>query len=224
MTSAILLSLALLSGTPAAGSICYGTPEKGRLDNGVKLPSSGSNFSTYSVLGSTLGRTAVHQTVALVIIDAYKALETSATGKYFVYGETGWPSGGSFKPHKTHQNGLSVDFMVPVIDASAKSVPLPTSAFNKYGYDIEFTSDGRFGELTIDFEAIAAHIWELDKAAKTRGIKLRRVIFDNELQLGLHKTKHWPYLRDNVIFSRKRPWIRHDEHYHIDFEVKCRQL
>lgn len=24
-----------------------------------------------------------------------------------------------------------------------------------------------------------------------------------------------------MLFSVKKPWVRHDEHYHIDFVVKC---
>ena len=43
-------------------------------------------------------------------------LERTQPGVKFVYGETGWPDGGPMPPHRTHRNGMSVDFMVPVRD------------------------------------------------------------------------------------------------------------
>ena len=82
---------------------------------------------------------------------------TDQPNKLFKYAETGFEAGGKFKPHKTHQNGLSVDFMVPVVNASGESVHLPTHPFNRFGYDIEFDKDGRLDEWRIDYEAMAAH-------------------------------------------------------------------
>lgn len=202
-------------------STCYGTTSKGKLENGCKLSSEGDNFVSYSSLGNMLGRTYVHCKVADVIKTSYKSLNEQYPKKVFMYGETGWSSGGSFKPHKTHQNGLSVDFMVPVVDKSGKSVPLPTNAFNKYGYGIEFDDKGRYGELTIDYEAITAHLLAIKKAADAEKIKIWRVIFAPELQPFLKKTKSWPAINGQIQFSKKRSWVRHDEHYHIDFEVPC---
>lgn len=111
-------------------SVCYGTTSKGSLERGVKLPSSGPNFESYSSLGEMLGRTYVHSAVKEIIVDAYKRLETMAPGKVYKFGEIGFASGGPFKPHKSHQNGLSVDFMTPVINGNGKSVTLPTHPFN----------------------------------------------------------------------------------------------
>lgn len=124
----------------------------GRLENGVRLPLNGPNFSSYSSLAANVGRTYVHSKVREIIVAAYSALEQAAPAKVFVYGEAGWPSGGRIRPHRTHQNGLSVDFFVPVRDSSGRSVSLPTSVTNRFGYDIEFDKDGRFEEYTIDFE------------------------------------------------------------------------
>ena len=125
----------------AEESVCYGTTANGRLQNGVQLPASGPNFSSYSSIGSLAGRTYVHSKVQAVVVATYKALEASDPGKVFVYGETGWESGGRIRPHKTHQNGLSVDFMVPVLKGGT-SVPIPTSPLNKFGYDLEFDDSG----------------------------------------------------------------------------------
>ncbi|RLC09351.1 MAG: replication initiation protein [Deltaproteobacteria bacterium] len=205
-------------------STCYGTTVKGRLENGVKLPPKGKNFQTYSLILSGVGRTYIHNKVHKVVLNAYKSLEKTHSDKIFVYGETGWKTGGRFKPHKTHQNGLSVDFMTPVVDEKGVSVPLPTGIFNKYGYGIEFDKQGHFENLSIDFDAMAAHIKSLHIEAKKAGIDIWRVIFDPGLQPFLYRTKEGKYLRDNIRISDKKSWVRHDEHYHVDFKVKCKKL
>jgi len=129
----LALSLAGVTTTSGSDSICYGTTSQGKLEHGCKLPYGGEHFTAYSLLGWTLGRTYVHCKVAEVVLAAYEDLNRQHPNKVFVYGETGWASGGRFKPHKTHQNGLSVDFMVPVVDRSGRSVPLPTSSWTGAG-------------------------------------------------------------------------------------------
>lgn len=197
---------------------------KGRLQGAVALPSKGANFSAYSSLASTLGRTYVHSNVRDVVVATYAALEKTAPTKVFVYGETGWASGGRFRPHRTHQNGLSVDFMVPVTDRTGKSVPLPTSAGNRWGYDIEFDANARFGEYAIDFEALAEQLYQLHVAAKARGVGIALVILDLPFLPRLFATARGAYLEQNLPFMRGRAWWRHDEHYHVDFDVPCKRI
>jgi penicillin-insensitive murein endopeptidase len=141
----------------------------------------------------------------------------------FKYAETGRKRGGVFKPHKTHQNGLSVDFMTPVVNQNGQSVHLPTHALNRLGYDIEFDSNNEFKGLQIDYTAMAAHIVALHQQAVARGHDLWRVIFAPELQAPLYDTKYGDYLRRHIQFSTKRSWVRHDEHYHVDFAVQCKK-
>lgn len=210
-----------VSSASAAGSVCRGTTANGSLEDGCQLPASGGNFTSYSLLGRILGRTYVHCTVESIVVDAYAALAEKLPEKRFVYGETGLESGGEFKPHKTHQNGLSVDFFVPVVDEEGESVPLSTHGFNKWGYAIEFDARGREGDLRIDFEAMAEHLVALQRAAETHGVGIRRVIFDPRLQSHLHGTRAWPELDGKVRFSSRRSWVRHDEHYHVDFDIPC---
>lgn len=221
--SILLITLALVAAPAPAKdpSTCYGTTSNGRLENGWKLPANGRNFSAYSLLGRTLGRTYVHSTVHGIVLDAYEATARTLPDRVFVYGETGKKRGGEFPPHKTHRNGLSVDFMTPVLDQSGQSVPLPASMLNQWGYDIEFDTGGRHDGLTIDAEAIAEHLYQLHRAAQSRGVDIWRVIFDPALQPLLHATKRWRYLEQNVAFSSTRSWVRHDDHYHVDFRVPC---
>lgn len=218
----ILLFITDVSATTVT-STCYGTTKNGRLESGAQLPGQGKNFEAYSSIAGLAGRTYVHSSVKTIILNAYASLEIELSDKVFKYAETGFEEGGRFKPHKTHQNGLSVDFMTPVVNASGVSVHLPTNVFNKFGYNIEFDAKGRYENLSIDYEAMAAHIAVLHKEAKSLGFDLWRVIFDPKLQAGLFKTQYAGYLQKHIQFSKKRSWVRHDEHYHVDFEVPCKE-
>lgn len=221
-----LAGLAAILIFPASGlcadSVCYGTASNGRLEDGVQLAKSGPNFEPYSSLGVAAGRTYVHSKVARVVSDAYSSLARSEPKVKFVYGESGWKDGGRIKPHRTHQNGLAVDFMVPVRDAEGGSATLPSGVWNKFGYGIEFDAKGRFEDLTIDFDAIAEHLYVLHAAAKAKGIGVERVIFDPALVPKLYMTRRGEFLRDNINFMKGQAWVRHDEHYHVDFAVSCK--
>lgn len=206
----------------AAESQCYGTVSNGRIERSVKLPLSGANFSAYSTLAATAGRTHVHSKVAGIVEASYKALAAARPDTRYVYGETGWPSGGRFRPHRTHQNGLSIDFFVPVRDARGKSVPLPTNLSDKLGYDVEFTQEAKYGEYMIDFDALSEHLYQLDVTAKAAGSGLARVIFDTQYLPRLFATQRGSYLKENLPFMKGKPWVRHDEHYHVDFVVPCK--
>ncbi|MCF6300504.1 MAG: penicillin-insensitive murein endopeptidase [Proteobacteria bacterium] len=216
----MLVSLTLC----AEQSTCYGTSANGKLQAGVQLPTQGINFVSYSKAAEIAGRTFVHSKVKEIIVAAYHRLEKEAPEKVYKYGETGFKQGGQFKPHKTHRNGLSVDFMVPVMNKKGQSVHLPTHFFNKLGYSIEFDREGYYGDYRIDYEALSAHITSLHRVAKKQGVDLWRVIFDPNLQTQLLKTKYGSYLKQHIKFSKKKSWVRHDEHYHIDFEVACKSL
>lgn len=219
-----LLACAWLLTAAAVESQCHGTVSNGRIEGSVRLPISGENFSSYSTLASAAGRTHVHTRVAQIMERSYQALARSHPEVVFVYGETGWAEGGRFKPHRTHQNGLSVDFFVPVRDASGKSVPLPTKLSERLGYDLEFDAQARHGEYTIDFEALAEHLYQLDVAARALGSGLALVIFDTRYLPRLFATPRGPYLEQHLPFMKGKPWVRHDEHYHVDFAVACRPM
>ena len=206
---------------PAADSRCHGRVGHGSIEGSIKLPLSGPNFEAYSTLGAALGRTHVHSKVAEVLGAAYAAMAVAVPDARFVYGETGWPSGGRLRPHRTHQNGLSVDFFVPVRDAAGRSVPLPTKATRRFGYDIEFDAQGRYEDLSIDFAAMAEHLHKLHLAAQGRGVGIALVIFDPPLLPRLLAAPRGPYLKQNLRFMNGQAWGRHDEHYHVDFEVPC---
>jgi len=219
----IIVLLLPISIVASQTSTCYGSTSNGKLKHGVSLPSYGKNYTSYSKIAELAGRTYVHSKVRDIIIDSYKILEKKLPQKVFKYAETGFEDGGKFKPHKTHQNGLSVDFMVPVINKNGKSVHLPTNPLNKFGYNIEFDSAGEYKDYTIDFVAMRAHLVSLHKSAIKHGYNIQRVIFDPRLQVELFKTKHGKYLKKNIKFLKKQAWVRHDEHYHVDFSIPCKR-
>lgn len=222
---AVIAAILLIAPSTSFGtdrSVCFGTTDRGSLENGWQLPGSGINFEAYSLVGVAAGRNYVHSDVYQVVVESYSNLNQKMPDKKFLYGETGWKNGGKFRPHKSHQNGLSVDFFVPVVDKFGKSVFLPTNALNKFGYNIEFSNSGEYEGYIIDFDAMAEHLLELKKISDKNGIKIWRVIFDNELQKLLFATKKGSELRKQLQFSTKKPWVRHDEHYHVDFDVPCK--
>lgn len=205
----------------ASDSVCYGSASNGHLENGVKLPHKGKNFISYSQFAEFLGRTYVHSEVRKIMNDSYHLMESEMPQKVFKYAETGFRNGREFKPHKTHRNGLSVDFMVPVLNEKDESVHLPTTFSNKFGYSIEFDKTGKYKTYQIDFEAMAAHIVSLHKSALNQGHDINRIIFDPQLQPYLFQTQYADYLNQNIRFSKRQAWVRHDEHYHVDFDVPC---
>jgi penicillin-insensitive murein endopeptidase len=228
-TRAIVLAgvaFAAFSGTAlgAPPSRCIGTVANGKLEHGVKMPPGGANFSSYSALATAVGRTYVHHEVAAIVGDAYAALANKTPDVQYVYGESGWASGGRFRPHRTHQNGLSVDFFVPLRDKVGRSVPFPTSASTRFGYDVDFDAEGNFGDYRIDFVALAEHLYELHRAAIARKRGLALVIFDPPYLPKLLATPKGPYLRQHIRFMNGRAWVRHDEHYHVDFAIPCDPL
>jgi len=208
------VALALESAAP---SHAIGTPSNGRLENGKRLPTAGPNFRAYSRLAVLLGRACVHGTVRAAVLDAYAQLAAQQPQLRFVYGETGWPSGGRFRPHRTHRNGLSVDFMVPVRRRDGRVAELPTSPWLEFGYAIQFDSLGHYRDLTIDFDALAEHLRVLDVAASRHGLAIERVILAPEFHRRLANTAEGRTLLGRLPFVQREVWVRHDEHYHVDF-------
>lgn len=210
------VAIALESDAP---SVSVGRKSSGRLEHGKRLPTTGPNFRAYSRLGALLGRNAMHGDVRAAILDAYLEVERTVPGMTFVYGESGWPTGGRIRPHRTHQNGLSVDFMVPVRSTSGEPAEIPTAPWRKFGYGLEFDSAGRAGDTRIDFEAIAAHLRALDVAARHHDLEIELVIFAPELRRRVAVTDSGRAVVERLPWMMGTPWVRHDEHYHVDFRV-----
>ncbi len=209
-----------LATTANRASVCRGNVVTGRLEGGTRIPYSGENFRAYSLIGFLAGRTFVHSAVRDTVRDAYAELARTRPELRFVYAESGWPWGGPLPPHKTHANGTIVDFHVPVRTSDGAVAEVPTHILNKFGYALDFDRNGQSGDYRIDFEAMALHLLALEKAAANHGIRIQTVIFDAPLQAKLFATPQGAQLR-RLNFTGQA-WIRHDEHYHVNFAVPCK--
>ena len=74
MRGAAASLLLLCVSIAAAESTYFGTTSDGRLEAGCKLPASGANFTAYSRVLRTAGRTYVHCDVREILLEAYRAL------------------------------------------------------------------------------------------------------------------------------------------------------
>ncbi len=186
------------------------------VQNAKRIPSEGANFKTYSGFLSAIGRTHVHKKVRNAMVKAYASLEKFAPDVMYIYGETGWKNGGNFWPHRTHRNGMCVDFMVPVKEANT-----PTTLFlwpgNAWGYYVRFDEHGKYNGYSIDFEAIVEHLSALQDACKLFSLKIKVVIFDSPLLALLKKSDIHQKLKE-IPFAAYKAWFPHDSHYHVEFE------
>lgn len=203
-------------------STCFGTVRNGRVENAVSLPREGPNFVRMAQGPISAGRVFVHSLVHDILLDAYQGLAEERPRIRWVYGETGLERGGPIPPHQTHQNGLSVDLFVPVVDHAGNSVPFPNRADNAFGYGIDFDASGRNETHMIDFAALGDLLYHLQVAARNRGSSLALVVFQKELRQSLFQTARGAWLRENIPFPAWDDRVRHDDHIHVDFVAHCR--
>lgn len=190
---------------------CIGETHNGSLRGAKRLAWTGENFRPFCHLCVLALRTYGDARVIDAVEAGFEDVATQ-TDAEFAYGEIGFPWGGRFYPHKTHRNGLSVDFMVPLVDGV-----MPLNAWERFGYDLEFDhGTGAKGADRIDFDAITAHLLALDSAARVRGGQVARVFFAPDLQGNLSSE-----VRAKLRFNTRQSWVRHDDHYHVDFAFPC---
>jgi penicillin-insensitive murein DD-endopeptidase len=200
-----------------------GTVSKGNLENGKIMPFFGTNF-TYFDKDSYLGaRAFTSDVVKYVILDAYEKLSIEFPNRKFFLMELSHQHGGKLYPHRTHQNGLSVDFMMPKLQNGVPNYSLDT--LGKEHYFLDFNDNGEYTKDTtikIDFDLIAKHILLLNEAAKKQGYKISKVIIKVEYKNNLFETPNGKILKNSGIYIVKSlsPLINsiHDDHYHVDFE------
>jgi len=201
-----------------------GTPGKGSLKNGKLIPFKGHNFTYFDTQSYLNGRAFLNDKVLKSMLAAYKKFETLLPNRMFYVMECSNQNGGKLFPHRTHQNGLSVDFMMPLIKDGKPFYGLDTLGGDHYF--LEFDNDGIYKEdpsISIDFNLVAQHILVLTKTAKLIGVKISKVIINTDLKDELFSTNFGKTLKtsDVYVVQKLSPLINslHDDHYHIDFEV-----
>ena len=202
-----------------------GTVKKGTIENPWLLPYSGTNFRYFSPLSYyVLNNGYANDKVYRTLLAAYKECEKTCKNIQFRIMECSNKKGGQMLIHKTHQNGRSVDFMIPKKSGTTQSRIL--DRLGMWHYLLEFTNAGRFTlhqKIQIDFETMGKHILALDKAARKNGLRIKMVILKIELKDDFYKTTSGQQVRKKgIYFARSLPDLvnrMHDDHYHIDFEV-----
>jgi penicillin-insensitive murein endopeptidase len=217
--AALVLPRAVVGLLDAGPSRCHGGVAEGWLENGVPLTGGGA-ARPYCWVCTRALRTYGHERAVAAVDAAYAELAQAYPGTDWVYGESGWPWGGRFRPHRTHRNGLAFDLMVPLADGAR----LPTGPWNRFGCDEAFDAEGVGAAGRIDFAAMADHLSILDRIARAQGGGIRRVIFAPDLQDNLFAAPGGAFLRQRLRFNARPSWVRHDDHYHVEFDFPCARV
>jgi len=201
-----------------------GSVSRGRLENGTIIPYSGSNYSYFDTASYISGRAFTHQLVAQTVLNTFKKIEDKGETRKYRVMEFSNEHGGKMFPHRTHQNGLSVDMMMPL-----KKNDKPYYELDDLGamhYLLEFNKDGQYVDdttVSIDFEQVAKEIVTMNKEAKNLGLKITKVIFNTDLKDELYSTSYGQILMSSgpYITRNLEPVINelHDDHFHVDFEI-----
>ena len=132
--------------------------------------------------------------------------------------------GGKLYPHRTHQNGMSVDFMMPKLKDNKPYYGLDN--LGAQHYMLTFDQNGKYSKdpsIEIDFNTIALHILELQSAAKKNGMSIAKVIIHTGIKDELFATEKGKILKQSEIYVVRNlsPLINsiHDDHFHIDFKM-----
>lgn len=227
-------------------SISHGTRSDGALENGFLLPYAGDNFKKFSWISYYMMNNAyVNDKVGTVVLKSYKELFKNHSKHKYTYMECSDKHGGRLNFHRTHRNGLSIDFMTPKT-LNGK----PSNFFDWLGlghYFLEFDNRGNIKPIypylnhispnlanwfankfidynvSLDFDRMALHLIALHKATKNTNVRIRKVIFKIELKQKLFQSKYGSQLKScGIPFATKLSTATndmHDEHYHIDFTI-----
>jgi penicillin-insensitive murein endopeptidase len=200
-----------------------GSVSNGSLENGIITPFFGTNFTYFDTSSYFCNRGFAHESVIEIIVNAYQKLSTILPDRHFYVMELSNEHGGKIFPHKTHQNGMSVDFMMPKLKHNEPFYGLDT--LGKDHYWLDFDDSGIYTEdqnVKIDFNLVAQHILVLAQEAKKVGYKITKVIIKIEYKNHLFKTVYGKQLKNSNIYIVKSltPVINklHDDHFHIDFQ------
>lgn len=201
-----------------------GSVSKGTLVNGKLFPFNGANFRYFDTQSYLNGRAFVHHRVKKAALATYEDLDRELPGRRFFIMECSNKEGGKLFPHQTHQNGLSVDFMMPLLKEKQAWYGLDTMGSGHYW--LSFDNQGRYSldsSISIDFETVARHILLLEEQARKNGLKISKVIIKIELKDELFAGTYGKKLKTSGIYvvQALTPLVNavHDDHYHIDFEL-----
>jgi penicillin-insensitive murein DD-endopeptidase len=204
----------------STGSVSNGTLKHGKL-----MPFEGINFRYFDTASYLNDRAFVNLKVLNSVLSTYEYLNEELPGRTFTIMECSHRNGGKLYPHRTHQNGLSIDFMMPLVKDNKPYYELDT--MGQFHYLLDFDDAGRMTQDTsvhIDFELVAQHILALDSACVANNLSIKKVIINTDLKDELFEGPMGKQLQCSRVYVVKSltPLINslHDDHYHIDFEIQ----
>ncbi|MBX7225551.1 MAG: hypothetical protein K1X55_05940 [Chitinophagales bacterium] len=207
-------------------SISIGKLNNGKLVNAYQVPFLMRNAAYFSFVSYFISDNGfVHSSVYKTIIDGYAICEHTCPHNYFRIMECSGEKGGKLRLHRTHQNGRSIDFMVPKLKNGKPFMAL--DHLGLWHYNLSFTDEGKWlknSKVALDFETMAKHILALDDAGKKNGVSIERVILKIELKDDFYRTKSGKEVqRRGIYFAKSLPEginSAHQDHYHIDFKIR----
>ena len=201
-----------------------GTVSNGSLENGKLMPFSGENFIYFDTTSYLKERAFLNHKVKDVVLEAYEELSREYPGRKFTVMECANRNGGKIFPHRTHQNGLSIDLMMPKIKGGKPYYNLDDLGASHYA--LEFDGNGRYSndpEVTLDLELVAHHLLILQEKALNHGLSIDKVIIKTELKDELFAGEAGQELKNSSIYIVRKlsPMINalHDDHFHVDFRI-----
>lgn len=223
----LILALPQLINKNTGESTSTGTPAKGSIQNAWLIPYNGTNYKYFSLISYYLMDNGyLHSSAHKTLLDSYEICSKTCPDITFGIMECSNKTGGKMRLHNTHRNGLSVDFMVPLINEKGETVRRYARRGLRH-YLLEFDKDGYLisnPNIKIDFETMAKHIFSLHESGKKHNTSIKKVIFKINLKDNLFKTPTGKILQQkNIYFAQALPENidkYHDDHYHIDFQLK----
>jgi penicillin-insensitive murein endopeptidase len=198
-----------------------GTVSNGKLKHGKLVPYKGRNFMYFDRESYLEGRAFLNNLALNAVVGMYDSLLKVLPQRYFHIMECSNEHGGELFPHRTHQNGLSIDFMMPLQKEGKPYYGLDTIGIEHYA--LQFDDDGRYTKdtsISIDFNLVARQILLLNHFAQENGLAVFKVIIKIELKEELFATEYGKLLKASDIYVVRglSPLINslHDDHFHID--------
>ena len=221
----LLLMISACSPLPrgSGNSRSLGSVGNGSLQHGRKFAYYGTHYRYFSPLSyHLLGRAWVHQKVAAATLEAYAALAEEGYDQRFMIMECSKREGGRMRPHRSHQNGTSIDFGTPLLKYGRPYTG--DQALGIWHYAMDFSPSGQLRLrpwIRIDFEAMGKHILALDAAARHHGMYVKKVILKLDLKDDFYASQAGQEVKAKGIYLAQRlPRLIdevHDDHYHVDF-------
>lgn len=164
-------------------SISYGNNNKGSLENARRLPYKHKGYTSYSYLGYLAGRTFVHEKVKITLLEAFENLDGKYNNWDFVIGDASAKEGGPMSFQEEKQNGLTVDFLLPLaIDGKPYNKQRITNYWN---YAMTFDQTGRLDGMEVDYSVLAGMLVEIQMAAAKHDLTIKKIEMHPEIKRGL---------------------------------------